>query len=739
MGPELPAGILVVGFHAGTDPWPTRADDLAAAATLVAQMTVEEKLALVSAPMGYGDGAPDDALGSAAFCGGVPRLGVPPWDESDASLGVTNPISVRGSDDEATAFPSGLALGATFSRELAAEQGVALGAEAAAKGITVQLAGGMNLVRDPRGGRNFEYLGEDALHSGVLAGATVSGIQSQGVVATVKHFAVNAQETGRVMVSSDLDEPPLRESDLLAFELALEHGGPRAVMTGYNRVNRVYASEHPWLLGTVLKGDWGFAGFVMSDWGGTHSAEHAVNAGLDRQSGYQLDTAHFFGAPLVAALAQGRVPGSRLDDMATRIVAALRSVGGLGERRRPRNLERAQLAEHSDVARRVAAASIVLLRNEGGVLPLAADTPRVVVVGGRADVGVLAGGGSTTVTPPGAVSEIGITIAQMPIPKVHHRPAPFDDLRARLPESEVVFLDGSPDHVAGQVGASDVAVVFAQRWATEGRDLPDLGLGGEQDALIRAVAARAGRVVVVLETPGAVAMPWLEEVDAVLVAWYGGSGGAAAIGAVLSGETGPSGRLPVTFPREVDQLPRQTMTDSDSTTSNPGEPRRGLTVVDYGVEGADVGYRWYAREALSPLFWFGAGLSYTTFVYEDIQVEIDRDGYPAVTFTVRNTGVRDGVDVPQVYIAATGVTFRLVGWARVELSPGAEQRVRIVADEPRCYARYADDNPGWLVEAGEYRVRLARSADPGDSVVETAVPLLARRIGVSGNGASARS
>lgn len=717
-----------VRFRATGDPWPSREDDLAAAAELVGRMTREEKLALVSAPMGYGPAAPPEALGSAAYCAGVPRLGVPAWDESDASLGVTNPSEVRGSDDRATAFPSGLALGATFSRELAGAQGRAVGAEAAAKGITVQLAGGMNLVREPRGGRVFEYLGEDALHSGLLAGASVAGIQSRGVIATVKHFAVNPQETGRVMVSSDLDEPAMRESDLLAFELALEHGGPRSVMTAYNRVNRTYASEHPWLLGTVLKGDWGFAGFVMSDWGGTHSSVHAAVAGLDRQSGHQLDTDHFFGRPLAEAVADGRVPEARLDDMATRIVAALRSVGGLGERRPAGTLDDDRLAAHADLAEQVAAASIVLLRNEGAVLPLAPGGRRVVVIGGRADTGVLAGGGSTAVTPRGSPSETGFSIAQMPLPKVHHRPAPLDELRARLPDRQVEFLDWDPDEVAAQLAPDDVAIVFAQRWATEGRDLPDLALDGDHDARIHAVAAQVGRTIVVLETAGAVAMPWVDEVDAVLVAWYGGTGGAAAIAAVLTGEAGPAGRLPVTFPRDVGQLPRPTMTDPGSTTSNPGEPRRGTSpALDYGVEGADVGYRWYLREALTPLAWFGAGLTYTAFAHADVAVDVV-DGCPAVTLTVRNVGARAGVDVPQVYLAPPRGTFRLVGWTRVELAAGAETRVRIVADEARGYAHYLDDDPGWVVEACEYRVRLARSASPADVVVDEPVTLPGRRL-----------
>jgi beta-glucosidase len=720
--------VVEARFRAAEDPWPTRERDAAAAAELVGQMTFEEKLGLLSAPMGYGPGAPEDAVGSAARAQGVPRLGVPAWDESDASLGVTNPMSVRG-DSPATAFPSGLALGATFDRGLAEAQGRAVGAEARAVGMTVQLAGGMNLVREPRGGRNFEYLGEDALLTGVLAGASVRGIQERGVISTVKHFALNPQETGRVMVSSDLAEPQLRASDLLAFQIALEHGGPRAVMSGYNRVNRLYASENPWLLNGVLKGDWGFSGFVMSDWGGTHSAAAAATAGLDRQSGYQLDTRRFFGEELRAAVEEGRVPMSRIDDMATRILTALLSVGATGERREAGAPSEEQLTEHAELAERIAASSIVLLRNEEAALPLPAGLPRLVVVGRHADHGVLSGGGSSAVTPPDALQEEGFSIAQLSMPKVLHRPAPLDELRRALPETEVVFLEGSPGQVASSLRRDDTVLVLAQHWATEGRDNPDLTLQDEQDDLISEVARAAGRTVVVLETPGPVLMPWLEEVDAVLAAWYGGSGGAGALAAVLTGAASPSGRLPLTFPAGEQQLPRREMTDPGSTTSNPGEPRTGDSpAIDYDVEGADVGYRWYEREGLEPLFWFGHGLSYTSFSYEDVEIAADDAGDPAVTLTVRNAGDRAGVEVPQVYLAPPEGTARLVGWARVALEPGQSRRVRIVADDPRCYARYDVDDPGWTVEEGAHRVRLARSAAPGDVVAESALELGARRL-----------
>lgn len=702
-----------VSFGGDSKPWDGWEKDWETAADLVAQMTLEEKLSLVSNPMSSTPDAPKEAIGSAGCTVGIDRLGIPTWDESDASLGVNNPNHVRGRDDQATAFPSSMALGATFSTELATLQGDILGTESRAKGFTVQLAGGMNLVREPRGGRNFEYVSEDALLSGVLTGSSVRAIQSHGVISTLKHFALNPQETGRVMISSDISEKNLRESDLLAFQIALERGKPRSIMPGYNMVNKKYASENAFLLNEVLKGDWQFKGFVMADWAATHSTEHAAWAGLDRQSAYEMDTEEFFREPLRKAVEAGLVSMGRLDDMVTRILAALSSVGGLAERRRPTGFPAQQ---HLEMAKRIAEQSVVLLKNEQETLPIPATTERVVVVGGHADVGVLSGGGSTTVTPPGWVQDGGISIPQMEFPRAYHPPAPLDELRRSLPDVQIEFLHGGPEDVVDQIQSTDLAVVFAENWATEGRDLPDLLLEGNQNQLISAVAGVAQRTVVVLETSGPVRMPWLDTVDAVAAAWYGGSGGAGAIAAVLTGKANPSGRLPVTFPSSEKQLPRTQMIDPDATTSSPGVPRRGSYLsIDYDVEGADVGYRWFQRHGETPLFPFGYGLSYTTFEYSQITIDVDDDGYPFVEVTITNTGDMPGIDTPQVYIAPpqvpnTNSTYRLAGWARVQLEPEQHQRVRIVLDERRIYASYDPDNPGWTICDGDYSIRLARDA-----------------------------
>ncbi|MDO5704910.1 MAG: glycoside hydrolase family 3 C-terminal domain-containing protein [Paracoccus sp. (in: a-proteobacteria)] len=698
-------------FSAPRGAWVGWEDDWAAAERLVARMTLEEKVGFVSVPMGTSEQAPEGALGSAAVNAGLSRLGIPMWDESDASMGVTNPNGIR-AQEAVTAFPSLTALGATFCRDAARDMGAAVGAQSRHLGFSVQLAGGMNLIREPRGGRIFEYLGEDVLHSGILAGASVAGVQSQGVVSTLKHYAINPEETGRVMISSDITEKVLRESDLLSFQIAIGHGQPRSIMPGYNLVNRLYASESAFLLNTVLKGDWGFKGFVMSDWGATHSTEHAAWAGLDRQSGWDLDTAHYFGPALADAVRAGRISEARLDDMVIRILAALHSVGALEERRTPRS---GPPPAHLDVARRVAEQSIVLLKNDG-VLPLDQTAgSRIAVLGATADLGILSGGGSSTVTPPGHVRRKGLGIPQMEFPRIYHAPAPLDAIRARFTGCEVVFLGDDPSGLQ----PDDTAVVFAEKWACESQDAADLSLDGEQDDLIARVASQSARTVVVLVTPGAVAMPWLGDVSAVLAAWYGGTAGAEAICAVLAGDANPSGRLPVSFPARETDLPRPPMRDPHATTSVPGQPRRGGYVnIDYDIEAADVGYRWHAREGRPAVFPFGFGLSYTRFSYEDVDIAATADGVIEVALTVTNTGDRAGIDTPQVYVApppspddaGTASVFRLTGWARVALRPGESARVRIICDEVRLIASYDPDKPGWTIMAGDYAVKLARDA-----------------------------
>lgn len=395
----LALGTQAVAADPGQRPWMnTQLSPDERARLLEREMTMDERLSLVHSPMALDFGPfkkPAGAIPAAGYVAGIARLGMPSLQESDASLGVTNPANSR-PGDTATALPSGLALAATWDPRLARAAGAAIGREAHAKGFNVLLAGGANLTRDPRGGRNFEYLGEDPLLAGVMAGESVAGIQGAHVVSTIKHFALNAYETSRNTHNVVIGEAPMRESDLLAFQLAIERGRPGSLMCAYNKVNAAYACESEALLGKVLKGDWGYPGWVMSDWGAVHALD-AVKV-LDHQSGEQLDKEVYFGEPLKKALAAGQVAPGRVSDMVRRM---LRSMFANGLFEHPAGGGQIDYAAHGQLARRAAAEGMVLLRNENGMLPLRADVKRIAVIGGNASVGVLSGAGSSQVTPHG--------------------------------------------------------------------------------------------------------------------------------------------------------------------------------------------------------------------------------------------------------------------------------------------------------------------------------------------------
>ena len=692
------------------------------AAAIVARMTLDEKIALAHGlfpPMAAGKSA-NELIPSAGHIDGIPRLGVPLVRESDASLGVANQVEQR-KGDVATALPSSLATAASFDVATARAGGVMIGAEARAKRFNVLLAGGVNLTRDPWNGRNFEYLGEDPLLAGEMAGAHIAGVQSNNIVSTVKHLALNAQETGRMVVDARIDEASLRMSDLLAFQIAIEKGRPGSVMCAYNKVNGDWACENKHLLTDVLKRDWGYRGWVMSDWGAVHSTAKAANAGLDQQSGQELDKALYFAAPLKAAVETGAVPAARLDDMIVRYLTGLIETGAY-DTPVPATAQTPPYASHAEVAQRAAEAGIVLLKNDGDLLPMARTAKRIVVIGGRADVGVLSGGGSSQVrSVGGAPIEIPLTSgAAMSFARyTYHASSPLRALQAALPGAAVTFVDGKDVAAAATAAkAADMAIVFATQWTTEAQDVADLSLPDNQDALIAAVAMAQPKTVAVLETGGPVLMPWIGSVPAVLQAWYPGQRGGGAIANILTGKVTPSGRLPITFPVAASQAPRAAPVGLDRLTSveaqaaaNPANASNFQLEsfpVDY-VEGANVGYRWYEKQAQRPLFPFGHGLSYTSFAYRNPVVTGGTT--LRVTFDVTNTGKRAGADVPQIYVARDGTStpMRLAGFTRVTLKPGETRRITLTA-EPRIVADYDTKLPGWRIAAGTYRVALAHDA-----------------------------
>jgi beta-glucosidase len=669
------------------------------------QMTQQEKLSLVHGAIAArwgGKPKPDGSIGSAGYIPGIPSLGIPALQETDGELGVANPGNIR-PGDSATAMPSDLALASTWDLRVARLQGQAVATEARAKGFNVLLGGAANLIRDPRGGRNFEYFSEDPLLTGLMAGSMIDGAQSRQMISAIKHFALNAQETDRVVLDARVEEAATRESDLLAFEIAIERGRPGAVMCAYNQVNGRYSCENDWLLNQVLKADWRYPYFVMSDWGAVHSAARAAMAGLDQESGEQLDTQNFFEAPLAQAVAKGEVPQASLDDMARRILTSI-FAHGLADKADAS--DPVDFASSDRTALAVEREGAVLLRNQG-LLPLSADVRRLVVIGAHADRGALSGGGSSQVAPRGGIAlkePLGRNRAMIFDPG-----APLEAIRRQFPRARVDFDDGSsPARAAKAAAGADAVILFVDQWMTETADAPNLELPGEQDRLVDAVTRANPRTAVVLETGGPVLMPWLDQTAAVLEAWYPGQMGGEAIAEILSGAVNPSGRLPVTFPVSEAQLAHPKI-QGDPHGAPIGPVGRG---GHYGAiftavydEGAAVGYKWFFERAKRPLFPFGFGLSYTTFALSDLSANVS---WAAVTasVTVRNSGERAGAATPEFYVSGpkgANISLRLVGWDRMDIKPG-ENRQAIVSIDPRLLATFDEAARKWRIEPGAYQL-----------------------------------
>ena len=706
----------------------TQTDPDARAREIEQLMTDDERFAMLVSVMGANPVAgardariPDRVPMSAGYTPGVPRLGVPALLSTDASLGVTNP-GYRPDDKGATAFPASLLIGSSFSPQIARAGGIALAREARRRGFNIVLAGGINLARDLRNGRNFEYYSEDPLLSALLGAEAVAGIQGEGVISTLKHYSLNCNETNRRVLDAIIDPAAHRESDLLAFEIAIERSQPGAVMSGYNKVNGHYAGGNQYLLTEVLKGAWGYKGWVMSDWGATPEWDFALK-GLDQESGANMDLMFYktepFTAPLRQAYAEGKLPKERLSDMVRRI---LRSAFAAGVHQWGPAPE-VDMAKHSAVALEAARQGIVLLKNDG-VLPLAAAEPlKIAVVGGYAQLGVATGTGSSAVLPVGghaAVIPVGGPGVMGLARNLYLLPSsPLAELQKLMPKAEIEFDPGQTATEAVLLAKrSDLVIAFGIRVEGEGFDLPDFALPWGQDAIIDAVATANPNTVVVLETGNPVSMPWRRKVKGILQAWYPGQAGGQAIAEILTGTVNPSGHLPITFPADLSQLPRPEL-------PGLGTPYGTPTTIRYD-EGAEVGYRWYAQNSHRSLYPFGYGLSYTTFEYSDLTVN-GGDSVTA-TFTVTNTGPVAGADVPQVYLtdAAGEGRMRLLGFERVDLAPGASKTVTITAD-PRLLARFDAAGGQWRIAEGTYRVAVGQSVRELELRAET--QLTARTFG----------
>jgi len=672
------------------------------AARLEVQMTDAERIGLLSAIMpiplaGVEVDIPPGVPVTAGYVPGIARLGVPPQLSTDASLGVVNPGQLR-VGDVATAMPSGLSLASSFDPILAERVGVTIGAEARAKGFNILLGGGMNLTRDPRNGRNFEYLGEDPLLAGMLAGYSIRGIQSQGVVSTIKHFVLNAQETQRNTANAVIAESALRESDLLSFKIGIEIGQPGAVMCGYNLVNGRKACGNAHLLDDILKREWKYPGWVMSDWGAVGDVSY-INAGLDQQMGRQLDEHPWFTEPLTAAVAKRDVSKARLSDAVRRVLRSLFAIG-ISDAYSTQPID---YKAHAKTALEAAREGIVLLKNEG-ILPLAASVKSILVVGGNADFGVLSGGGSSQVTPSNGEMRV-LKGGEGPVELFNRQSyfpdAPIAALRAALPQASISFQTGYSAEVAAAFAArADMVILFATKWEGESYDSGSLSLPQGQEDLIRTIAAANPNLVVVLETGNPVTMPWLDKAKAVVQAWYPGQEGGQAIADILTGRVNPSGHLPMTYPASLDQYPRRAL-------PGLGLPDKTPVEVDYS-EGADVGYRAFARSGEKPLFPFGRGLSYSKFSLSGLSAV--RGEKLRLSFTIRNVGDRAGADVPQLYmVGRNGERLqRLIGFQRVMLNPGESRAITLTVDD-RLLANWGEGQ--WSMPAGSYSFALGEDAE----------------------------
>ena len=679
-------------------------------------MTLDEKITLL-----HGTGmeglSPMSPLavnsnGGAGYVPGISRLGIPAIQMSDAAYGVR----MSGQNGRySTALPANVASAASWDTDAAYEYGALIARELRAQGYNMSLGGGINLTREPRNGRTFEYLGEDPLLAGKMVASVIKGEQAQHVIGDIKHYALNDQESGRNAVNVNIDKRSMRESDLLAFEIGVLEGNPGGVMCSYNRVNGDYACENRYLLNDVLKQAWGFKGFALSDWQATHSTAKASAAGLDHEEPGEI----FFGDAMKQAVQSGTVPMSELDDHVHRILRSMFACGVVDD---PPKKSVVDVEGGLEIAQKLAEQSTVLLKNDHAQLPLnAAKIRSVAVIGPHADIGMISGAGSAQVDPPGGNVIMppgqGATVWNH---EVWFPTSPLKSVLAKVPHASVKFDSGTdPSSAAALAKNTDVAIVFAYQWETEDADLESLSLPLHQDDLIAKVAAANPHTIVVLETGGPVTMPWLDQVNAVVEAWYAGSHGAQAVANILFGEVNPSAKLPVTFPKSEADLPHPTIIKPpvESTTHGDGPAvwnkiAAGLPPFQISYdEGVKVGYKWYDAEHKTVLFPFGFGLSYTTFAYSNLKVTPGKD--LQVHFTVANTGKIAGAEIAEVYAAlpasANEPPKRLIGWSKVKLNPGEKKDVAVEVDQKYLSIFNAEQN-SWQLVPGDYTVQVGGSS-----------------------------
>lgn len=670
----------------------------------LARMTLEEKVALCHAQSKFSSA-------------GVPRLGIPEMWMSDGPHGIRAEKlwdewdDAGWTSDSCTAFPALTCLAATWNPTLADTYGQAVGEEARYRNKAVLLGPGVNIYRTPLNGRNFEYMGEDPFLASAMVVPYIQGVQRNGVAACVKHFAVNDQETDRFNVEVKIDDRTLHEIHLPAFKAAVHDGGVWAVMGSYSIYKGQHCCHNQYLLRDLLKRDWGFDGVVISDWGGTHDTREAALNGLDMEMGSWTNgltlswsnayNEYFLADPFLELLRSKEIDEEIVNDKARRILRLMfrttmnpdRPYGSFATK------------EHALIGRKIAQEGIVLLKNQDNLLPLDPKQPRkILVVGENAKKMMTLGGGS---------SEL----------KVKYEISPLQGIENYFsPASQVTYAEGyssvpTQNRHALLLEAVDAArkadvVIFVgglnknENQDCEGADRRSLNLPYGQDELIGELARVNRNLVAVIISGNAVAMPWVNEVPAIVEAWYGGTEAGNAIASVLAGEVNPSGKLPFTFPVRLEDNP------AIALDAYPGDGKQ----VEY-KEGIFVGYRWNDRERIKPLFCFGHGLSYTTFEYGKVTAEgrqMGPDGTITVSVPVKNTGSRAGAEIVQLYVSDLKSSLprpvkELKGFCKITLQPGQEQTVSFTIDR-KALSFYDDTKQDWVAEPGAFEALVGASA-----------------------------
>ncbi len=649
--------------------------------TLLAKLTLDQKLELIG---GY----------KAFYTHAESSVGLPALRMADGPAGIRDP-------GPSTAYPTGIALAATFDTDLAFAEGSALGRDSRARGVSFLLGPGVNIYRAPMNGRNFEYFGEDPFLASRMAVNYINGVQKQGVSATVKHFALNNEEYDRHNIDSIVDERTLREIYLPAFEAAVKEAHAGAIMDSYNLVNGTHATQSKMLNIDIARKEWGFTGIIMSDWDATYDGVAAANSGLD----LEMPSAKFMNpTALGAALADGRLTAASIDEKVRRLFRVAIQMGWLDHplpQLTTKGFTRPEDPASRAVARTAALESITLLKNKGGLLPLnPSKLCTVAVIGPNGDTPVVSGGGSGLVVPIGAQSIVQALSAALP---------PSADCPAV--KSRVLFSRGIPlnDEAKALAAKADVVVLalgFNPGNEGEGSDRT-FTLPGSQNALIAQVAAVNPRTIVTVDAGGGFAMPWIDSVAALLHLWYPGEEGAPALTEILLGKANPEGHLPISIERaEADNPTHETY--YPGTGSTPNHPRIKLT------EGVFLGYRFYAGSAVKPLFPFGYGLSYTDFEFSNLRAENTAQGM-IVSLDVKNVGQRAGGEAVQIYVSDPSATVKrpveeLKAFRKVHLESREATHLEFTLDR-RAFSWWNPATHRWQLDPGKFVIMAGDSSE----------------------------